>query len=177
MMMAFSGPQRQQRRSSLCVITRVISIQRVGRSVSQRLGFIAVILALYNFSTHPRFLLSPFPPRISFPFWCCIMASQSVFGNVLRCSAKLATASSARSSRCFASQASNWASQSTAHAGRALAPRSQHPSRLVCAATPLRRAFSSSPASRHGHLDKPKPGEECVQACTCHTHPSLLTIS
>ncbi|KAJ4404186.1 mitochondrial matrix iron-sulfur protein [Didymella pomorum] len=88
------------------------------------------------------------------------MASMRVFGNALRCSEKLVAASSARSSRCFSSQVSHWASQSTAPARTALAQRSQQTSRIACAAAASRRAFSSSPASRHGHLDKPKPGEE-----------------
>lgn len=89
-----------------------------------------------------------------------MMASMRVFGNALRCSEKLVAASSARSSRCFSSQVSHWASQSTAPARTALAQRSQQTSRIACAAAASRRAFSSSPASRHGHLDKPKPGEE-----------------
>ncbi|KAF3009584.1 mitochondrial matrix iron-sulfur protein [Curvularia kusanoi] len=90
------------------------------------------------------------------------MASKRVFGQALRCSEKLAAASSAsaRNTRCFASHASNWAAQSTAQTGRTLASRFQHTSRLAGAATIPRRPFSSSPASRHGHLDKPNPGEE-----------------
>lgn len=94
------------------------------------------------------------------------MASKRVFGHALRCSEKLAAASSAPNTRCFTSHARNWAAQSTAQTGRTVVSRFQHTLRLAGAATIPRRAFSSSPASRHGHLDKPNPGEECVP---CHT--------
>ena len=148
MMRLCSGSfQDEQHAPPICVCASL--------SVSQRLGFTAVILVQYNFSTH---LGSPFHSR--FLTLYCIMASKRVLGNALRCSEKFVTASSVRSSRCFSSQSSNWASASTTHARRTFAAGSP---RIIYAATASRRAFSSSPASRHGHLDKPNAGEEYVQ--------------
>lgn len=88
------------------------------------------------------------------------MASRRVLANALRFSERAVAASSASNTRCFARQASNWAPHSTTRAGKTLALPSQRTSRLVGAATASRRAFSSSSASRHGHIDKPKAGEE-----------------
>jgi ferredoxin len=88
------------------------------------------------------------------------MASKRVFANALRCAGQFAAPSSARSARCFSSRPSHCAASTITRARRALAPQSQQASSLVCTATTSRRAFSSSPAARHAHLDKPKPGEE-----------------
>ncbi|KAF9691397.1 hypothetical protein EKO04_010865 [Ascochyta lentis] len=89
------------------------------------------------------------------------MASNTVLGNALRRAARLGTASSARTPTCFSSQASShWAMKSRTHSNTALARGPQLPSRCMSPATASRRAFSSTPAPRHGHLDKPNPGEE-----------------
>jgi len=90
------------------------------------------------------------------------MASRRVLASALRFLERAVAASSASNTRCFARQASNWTPHSTTHAGKTLALPSQRTSRLVgaAAAAASRRAFSSSPASRHGHIDKPKAGEE-----------------
>ncbi|KAJ4993594.1 2fe-2s iron-sulfur cluster binding domain protein [Stagonosporopsis vannaccii] len=88
------------------------------------------------------------------------MAFQRALGSALRCSEQLAPASRMRTARCYSSHASIWASQCAAQLRRAPISRSLQPPHIARAAPASPRAFSSSPAPRHGHLDKPKPGEE-----------------
>jgi ferredoxin len=38
------------------------------------------------------------------------------------------------------------------------------------------RPFSTTPTPRHGHLDTPKPGEECVTSPSTPLHHPILTI-
>ncbi|KAH7353120.1 2Fe-2S ferredoxin-type domain-containing protein [Pyrenochaeta sp. MPI-SDFR-AT-0127] len=97
------------------------------------------------------------------------MASSRTCVNAVRNSAAWSAGSRGASSgiRTFSSQSSNWASLIS----HGIKPAASRPStllqqgpRLARASVPSwlrnRRHFSSSPASRHGHLDPPRPGEE-----------------
>ena len=106
------------------------------------------------------------------------MASRRACLDVLRRSEALARNSSASSNlRNFSSQ-SSWTTtpQAVTSAKRRISPWSQKALKTPHATSRVlrhHRQFSSSPTSRHGHLDPPRPGEECVT--NSHFHESLLT--
>lgn len=91
----------------------------------------------------------------------CLQALRSAEGRVA------GSRSASWNMRTFSSQPSNWTSgicQKSAQFPAGARSLPQQPSRIVTYAIPSwlrnRRQFSSSPASRHGHLDPPRPGEE-----------------
>ncbi|KAF2844709.1 ferredoxin [Plenodomus tracheiphilus IPT5] len=97
------------------------------------------------------------------------MASPRTCLNALRLSQAGVAASRGAlpSRRAYLRRVSNWASTSSRDAQSSrggIGIVSQQDSNVVTASSPSwlrhRRHFSSSPASRHGHLDPPKPGEE-----------------
>ena len=110
-----------------------------------------------------------------------IMASRRACLDVLRRSEPISRSSSASSSlRNFSSQSRNWASapRAVTTAKRRISPWSQQCSSTQEATSQIlrhHRQFSSSPASRHGHLEPPRPGEEC--ATNSHSHALVLTHS
>jgi ferredoxin len=84
------------------------------------------------------------------------MAANRLFATALHCASRAPASSPSSSSsalaRSLATPSSHWPTR-TAPAARTLLPRPAFTSRHA-------RPFSSTPATRHGHLDAPKPGEE-----------------
>jgi hypothetical protein len=72
------------------------------------------------------------------------------------------------SPRNFSSQSNNWTytPRGINEAKRRVSPCSRQSYGILTTTTPSslrnQRLFSSTPTPRHGHLDPPKPGEECV---------------
>jgi hypothetical protein len=93
-------------------------------------------------------------------------------------------------SRPFSSRPHNWTSsiyQQPPHTPtRTLRLPQQHTSTISATSPSSRRPFSSTPASRHEHIDPPKPGEESVSPLKSHPtitqspspkHPQLIPYS
>jgi hypothetical protein len=116
--------------------------------------------------------------RFSLPSLCThntlfsyTMASRRTCLGVLKWSEGLPSRLRGASSgaRNFTSETSNWTfviSQGCNESKKRLSAWTPQAPRILQATTQpflrQRRLFSSSPAPRHGHLDAPKPGEECV---------------
>jgi hypothetical protein len=124
-------------------------------------------------------VLLPFPfpgclSRTILLFQFSIMASRRICISLLRQSDTFATRASGASSNLqkFSSQSSTWTCatpQGINEAKRRVSTCSRSFASMNHSNFQNRRPFSSTPAPRHGHLDTPKPGEECV---TCLVYSS-----
>jgi hypothetical protein len=124
----------------------------------------------------------PFPfllllSRSSLLFQVNTMASRRTCISLLRQSETFASKASGASSsfQKFSSRSNSWTCATPRGINEARR-RVSTSSRSLASMTPSnfqnRRQFSSTPAPRHGHLDTPKPGEECV---ICHPTLDVVT--